>query len=163
MTWLGARNDIFDNYKDPGFAGCALDFCGGPGSGRICFLLEQIRDKSAAGLKSPLAKGARQRPVAGRGPRPCDSTALCRGRREIEGGFWRLGQGQHGFSLGVGLGACQGRGGIEVMVQTGGRNLRRWGQSRAGPATDPVLADMGLRFLPPLRCVRNDRGGGWSE
>ncbi len=30
-----------------------------------------------------------------------------------------MGHGQHGFSLGIGLPACQGRGGIEVIVQTG--------------------------------------------
>ena len=36
----------------------------------------------------------------------------------------------------------------QPVIPTRGRNLRRWGQSRRiGLATDPVLADIGLRFL----------------
>ena len=99
--------------------GCVLDFCGGWARAGFVCSLERITNESAAGLKSPFAKAG---PAAAGGrsrTQASDSTALRWGRREIEGGFWRLGRGQHGFSLGIGLPACQGRGSIEVVVQTG--------------------------------------------
>ncbi len=55
-----------------------------------------------------------------------------------------MGHGQHGFSLGIGLPACQGRGGIEVIVQTGKQPDGEWDppQSPFAKGGDPAVESM---------------------